>query len=87
MVSPTDGWAVGMGNHGIILHWDGNSWVEVPSPADWSLQSVAIASTTDGWIVGDQGNILRWDGNTWKDVTSPTSNPLNSVAMVSAADG
>ena len=58
MVSVTDGWAVG--DSGAMLHWDGTSWQNVPSPAPYSLFSVAMVSETDGWSVGSSGAILHY---------------------------
>lgn len=63
-LSATDIWAVGQQNawdfwrnQGIITHWDGSSWREVPIRGDATgaghLRSVAAASSTEVWAVGD----------------------------------
>ncbi|MCW4029239.1 MAG: hypothetical protein NWE92_06290 [Candidatus Bathyarchaeota archaeon] len=59
-------WAVGDG--GIILQWNGNSWTTVSSPTSMNLNSVVFINSTIGWAVGGNDNggvILRYDG-TWK---------------------
>lgn len=58
-------WAVG--DSGIILQWNGNSWSTVSSPTSVNLYSVCFDSPYDGWAVGggaNSGVILRYDG-TW----------------------
>ncbi|MEN3535667.1 hypothetical protein AAH991_11185 [Microbispora sp. ZYX-F-249] len=63
-LSAKDIWAVGQQNawdlwrnQGIITHWDGSSWSEVPIRGDATgaghLRSVAAASATEIWAVGD----------------------------------
>ncbi len=62
--SPTDIWAVGSYSNpggstvkGLILHWDGTSWTQTPSPspgpAGSELTGVTATSATDAWAVGD----------------------------------
>ena len=84
MVSPNDGWAVGM--LGEIKHWDGNTWTSLSSPVSSTLNSVAMVSANDGWAVG-YGGILHWNGNNWSQASSPVTYTLNSVTMVSSNDG
>jgi len=86
--SSTDVWAVGgfRDSQGIdrtlILHFDGGSWTQVPSPnpsPDFNdLSSVHAVSATDAWAVGtfDNGTanqtlIAHWNGTAWQQVTSP----------------
>ncbi|ADG88029.1 hypothetical protein [Thermobispora bispora] len=63
-VSATDIWAVGQQdvwdlwrNRGVIAHWNGSSWTEVPVRGDETgpghLRSVAVAGRNDVWVVGD----------------------------------
>ncbi len=108
MISPTDGWAVGYYRTGdgptqktLILHWDGTSWTQVPSPnpgaAGNQLLAVTAMSSNDVWAVGaysttpgaSQTLTLHWDGSSWQQVTSPdpgASNGLSSVSAVSSSD-
>jgi hypothetical protein len=86
--SSTDVWAVGgfRDSQGIdrtlILHFDGSSWTQVPSPnpsQDFNdLSSVHAVSATNAWAVGtfdngtaDQTLILHWDGMAWSQLASP----------------
>ena len=59
--SPTDAWAVGffpgggVGNQTLILHWDGTSWTQTPSPNpadDNRLDGVAASSAGSAVAVG-----------------------------------
>lgn len=63
-LSARDIWAVGQQNawdfwrnQGIITHWNGSSWSEVPIRGDATgaghLRSVAAASASEVWAVGD----------------------------------
>ena len=87
--SATNVWAVGYFvnsnnvDQTLILHWNGTSWKQVPSPdpsgpaLDQELTSVASNSAQDAWAVGfyytgvDKSMILHWNGSSWKQVTSP----------------
>jgi hypothetical protein len=89
MVSGRDAWAVGPG---IILHWDGTSWRDVPSPiASDYLTGVSAVSANDAWAVGHAGLvatnravILHWDGTSWLPVKVPDVGPGGTLAGVSA---
>jgi hypothetical protein len=78
----------------LILHWNGQSWNVVPSPADSSndavLISVAATSRTNAWAVGDMSGrmvILHWKGQAWKIVPSPNGPyGLADVAATSASN-
>ena len=69
-------WAVGEAycpRHGILTvteHWDGRTWVLVPSPAYGELDAVAAASPTSAWAVGYWSSsstaiIEHWNGTAW----------------------
>ncbi len=66
MVSPSDGWAVGGGGANcpsqpsVLLHWNGTTWNEIPSPVSQTLNSVAMISADEGWAVGEAGTILHY---------------------------
>lgn len=108
-VSAADVWAVGYyevpcdfgaRQKTLILHWNGASWSQVPSPnpgtCDNELDAVSADSATDAWAVGfyatpgDRSLILHWDGTAWSRVRSPNAtgfdNVLNGVSAVSATD-
>ncbi len=68
-LSSNDAWAVGAKigwSHGAILHWDGNSWIEIQA-VDHELYSITMISPTDGWVVGNN-TLLHWDGLTWTEI-------------------
>ena len=85
----------------LTLHWDGSSWIVIPSPnvgrAPNYLTGVAAVTQNDVWAVGYTGSypgpfetlIMRWDGVHWNVVASPNSPngmPLWSVNAVSSTD-
>ncbi len=57
-------------------------WTKVADNVD--LQSVDMANSTDGWIVGWEGRILHWDGTKWNNIGSPTTADLRAVNTVSS---
>jgi hypothetical protein len=88
-ISPSDAWAVGsVGAQTFIEHWNGSSWVTVPSPNVTGpnftngLNAVAAIASNDVWAVGFTTNphaspswstlTLHWDGTQWTIVPSPS---------------
>jgi len=107
--SPSECWAVGSYRktstvqQTLILRWNGLSWKVVASPnADTThnniLHSVACASTSLCWAVGNYNNgttdvvlVEKWNGTAWSTVNAPdlssfTGNYLNGVACSSTSD-
>lgn len=98
----SDAWAVGSvrepgGVRTLALHWDGRSWVRVPSPnpgasENW-LFGVAGSSPTDVWAAGyfiDTGVrhrtlLLHWDGVRWEVAPSVDAGSLDSQLFGVAA--
>src|SRR4051794_32833678 len=99
-ISANDVWAVGSYGYGergaaLAIHWDGNKWLQFPSPSPGNLNNILIGvgalSSDDVWAVGYQDIgipgtftlIEHWDGNQWSVVPSPNIlfrfNWLNSV--------
>jgi hypothetical protein len=65
-------WAVGDG--GVIVWWNGNSWANVNSPTTANLYSVFFTNSSSGWAVGGTSNngvILNYNGtwNVWNKVS------------------
>jgi hypothetical protein len=78
-----DVWAVGSKT---LLHFNGTTWTEVPSPL-LHANSVTALSPTNAWAVGTisvfagdrqhtKPAIEHWDGTSWSIVTSPNPNPV-----------
>lgn len=90
-LSSTDVWATGEYtvdgtgiDRGLILHWNGVDWVQVPSldPGQTYgtyLHSISAVSATDVWVVGSYGDVDQnthtlvehWNGVRWLRVLSP----------------
>ena len=106
--SATNAWAVGYldnsssDSQSLILHWDGTTWKQVPSPDPSTqytvLYGVTAISATNAWAVGDYSGdngvertlIEHWNGTAWKQVPSPNVkgalNVLSGVAATSSAN-
>jgi hypothetical protein len=99
-ISGSDAWAVGAGStsQGLIEHWNGTTWTQVPShsPAGVTggtvLTGVAAASASDAWAVGSYNTgpgtksrtlIEHWTGTAWTPVPSP--NPGGSAIYIQLA--
>ena len=94
-LSGSDAWAVGSyddnttgASKTLIVHWNGTSWRQVPSPNPRpvfsELHGVSAVSASDAWAVGDYWNgtasaydtlILHWDGTARSQVNSPNPSP------------
>lgn len=60
---PRNVWAVGAG---IVLHWNGQAWAQVPwSTLPIQMNGVWGSSPNDVWIVGEDGSRFHYDGNEW----------------------
>ncbi len=104
-VSPASAWAVGdfcarncgnrQVNHTLILHWNGRTWSQVPSPNPGTyldgLSGVTAMSRVSAWAVGaycpkncgkgevEQTLILHWDGRTWSQAPNSDQGKLCSI--------
>jgi hypothetical protein len=79
-----------------IMHWNGSSWTQVPSPSTGAgestyLYDLSVVSATDAWTVGYGTRnglpvpfVARWNGSAWNSVAAP---PLQVVNRVSARTG
>jgi photosystem II stability/assembly factor-like uncharacterized protein len=75
--SSTDIFAVGWS--GIILRYDGKSWVEMTSGTTADLYAIWGNSSTSVFVVGSEGTILHYDGNNWLPMTSNTTERLYAI--------
>jgi hypothetical protein len=94
--SASDAWSVGQTLTGksIILHWNGASWKQVPSPTPrggGAFYAVSVTSASNAWAVGGNDGkpfrtlIAHWNGHAWKQVAS-TGGALFGVAATSAGN-
>jgi photosystem II stability/assembly factor-like uncharacterized protein len=81
----THAWIVGAG--GVILFFDGTSWVEQESNLSTDLYSTYFLDANNGWAVGKSGKILYFNGTEWTAQTSGTTNDLNGVYMLNSSNG
>jgi hypothetical protein len=74
-----------VGDHGVIVHWDGSRWTVQQSGVCESLHDV-WGSGDLVYAVGDRGVILRWDGTSWEQQESHTSASLRGLWGSGPAD-
>ncbi len=108
-VSGSDAWAAGYYTNNtthaidtLILHWDGTTWTQVPSPSPSSTENILLGvsadSGGDAWAVGYYQRhftgapanplILHWNGTTWTRLAGPhPSSTQNHLLGVSAVSG
>jgi hypothetical protein len=91
MLSPTDGWIVGIGNlqfatqHiSLILHYDGKRWTQVQAPSVQDITGLDMLSATDGWATG-LSTVLHYDGQRWTVFQQILQ--ISELSMGSASDG
>jgi alpha-tubulin suppressor-like RCC1 family protein len=72
---PNDVFAVG---EGIILHYDGITWSEMPGTSNTFL-GVWGSSPDDVFAVGWESAILHYNGTAWSEMATDTANDLTDV--------
>jgi photosystem II stability/assembly factor-like uncharacterized protein len=81
---------VTVGYQGRILRSENNgqTWQEVPSPVDWSLNQVTFVGEY-GWAVGHKGSIIhtRDGGKTWTQQQVDTQKAIMAVSFVDKLHG
>lgn len=102
--SPQDAWAVGetRSSGGLILHWNGILWQEVPNPTHsvrfgrhWLLSISGLSRDSiwiGGWYEGEplrerDGVVLRWDGIAWDEMRLGEAGWINTILMISEDNG
>jgi hypothetical protein len=105
-LSSDDVWGVGdytsktasTGEETLVVHWNGESWSQVPSlnpgVGESVLASVLALSDTDVWAGGDMvsGNnqyfslMEHWDGENWSQVPVPGTSTLVTLAAATPQD-
>ncbi len=95
MLNSSEGWAVGDG--GVILHYYGSYWSQIPSGTGANLYGVSFGlpnalSSNAGFAVGGSAGsaaALFWNGVGWSVATSglvPNAGRLASVFQMSSSD-
>jgi hypothetical protein len=81
--APNDIWALSRRGQG--YHFDGTSWIRVPTHDSAPLWSLSVAGPRSAYAAGDDGVILRWDGRGWQ--RSPTGTLERLVSVYAPANG
>lgn len=76
----------------LILHWDGSSWNQVPSPnisgGANQLFGITAISANDIWAVGTAAGAplaLHWDGSAWSVVSMQVSSGLSTEKLIAVS--
>ena len=85
MISPAEGWAVGL--NGTILHYNQGGWQLASSPVSQDLKDIDMGNEGEGWAVGSKGVIVHYINNRWQEVTSPTNRVLTAIDIVNENEG
>ena len=81
----SDNKVIAVGQDGLILHYDGNSWERMTSPvSDW-LYGVWGNSENNVYAVGQSGTILKLNGAAWTEIPKVTSNYLTDIFGIQAS--
>ncbi|OGT27060.1 MAG: hypothetical protein A3I77_02425 [Gammaproteobacteria bacterium RIFCSPLOWO2_02_FULL_42_14] len=87
-LSYADAWAVG--ESGLFLHWNGNSWSAVSSGDSSNYFGVHCVANNYCWAVGGARSFNVWNGSNWTEQTSTVSTlpnvSYNSVYCNSTTD-
>ncbi len=90
------GWAgeVGGSQTVFLRHTHATGWrlagpplTPLGAPANPTLTSISMASSGDGWAVGDRGSLVRLVNGRWVMQSSPTQAILTSVSIISSNNG
>ncbi|MEW5849128.1 MAG: hypothetical protein AB2A00_09945 [Myxococcota bacterium] len=73
-VSPSDGWAGGVG---ALFRWDGTTWNRLEPVAYWV--ALWAVSSTDVWAASFSGELAHFDGSGWSSTLAPTSRELKAL--------
>ncbi len=76
-----------VGNHGVILHYNGSSWTAMECPVAGSLRALWGRSGRDVYAVGNSGTILHYNGVAWRQMENPeTPEQFNAITGWGAGD-
>ncbi|MFJ6437719.1 hypothetical protein [Streptomyces sp. NPDC091416] len=92
------GWVVESRQAGIVRHFDGTAWRDVPLPEPagdfWYLNAVRAVSADDVWAAGYDGAsgsplLMHYDGSSWEQVGAPgvTDRPGQAQNLAVTEDG
>lgn len=84
--APDRVWAVGGGEQGAILRFDGDSWQPEAVPAVPLLVWVHGTGPDDVWAVGVGGGALHYDGSAWARIDTGTGVDLWGVFAAAPDD-
>jgi hypothetical protein len=70
-----------VGESGLAVHYDGESWMEMRTPTHENLLAVTGRSRRDVFAVGRAGVVLHWNGRDWRRVRSETRETLWDVTV------
>jgi hypothetical protein len=57
-----------VGGHGVVWHYDGKEWRQIPFPSNMILESICCAGDGHVYIGAQSGTLFRGRGNKWEMV-------------------
>ena len=79
-----DVWAVG--DAGLVLHFDGNTWISLDFGTSENLRAVGGTQSDDIWVVGDHGTVIRRLAGLTMDMQAPSTADLLDVEAQNSGD-
>jgi Protein kinase domain len=91
---PDDVWTVGYEGtasndvpiHGLVTHYDGQSWRQLALPDTTVVRAVAGSRQDDVWVAGNDGLLAHWDGRSLRRVDSGSKAKLRALAVIRSDD-
>jgi photosystem II stability/assembly factor-like uncharacterized protein len=88
MVSPTEGWAIGITEKAPYIHYRDGQWQSIGG--ECCTRDLAMISPDEGWAVGDYGRIDHYTQGKWQIIVPAGGRgdpDLRNIAMLNAAEG
>jgi hypothetical protein len=63
-IAPDNIYAVG--DRGLVFHYDGQTWKDIDSPTNVSLEQILYISEHEMYVCGAQGTVMTGSGGTWR---------------------
>jgi photosystem II stability/assembly factor-like uncharacterized protein len=79
--------AMAVGNNGVILYYNGESWSHMSGPLTENLQAIHFLNPDFACAVGDNGTILHFNGLEWTQLPGPGQANLVDVCFVDESNG
>lgn len=81
MINEIDGWILGSEQgERIILRYDGKDWQPIKPPSGYSLTTMDMLNSEEGWFMGEEG-ILHYQSGEWEIFNNPARGGMRIVML------